>query len=598
QRQCRDPRLAGPVTEASLTAGDAAIALNAPLAIRSSGGTTRADGLDLALPGGALTGALRLHPTGLGGDLALAMPDLAALSAALAPLDVALPLAAGRLDARAAFDTRPGTARADVTVAAQDLHIDKSVADIGGLGLDAGLTWDGRRAAAEASLSGPFGDPLRLSAALPLRPTTAIVPQVPRGGEIAGEVAWQGRLGDLWALVPLPDHILDGDLDIDLTLAGPVASPAIGGAVAMTGGQYQNLETGTILTGLTLGSQLDGKGGIVLDLSATDGARGKVAARVALDAETIDARLTAAKAVLVRRDDVKAQISADITATGPLAGPAIAGTVTVDRAEVALVNAMPPSVADLGEVRFKGDPPPEPVTPAGQGIDLALRVAAPGNIFVRGRGLDSEWRLGLDIAGTAAQPRITGAIERIRGRLDLLGRDFDLETGAVRFTGGTEIDPTLDISLAHERDGFIGRIQVRGTASAPQIGFASDPQVPEEEVLPRTLFNRSRQSLSPTEALQLANAVATLMNGSGGAIDRLRGAAGIDVLRIDDEGDGASVTVGKNVADGVFVGAKQPVAGGSATVQVEVEVFGDFTVDAEIGQEAGSSIGLNWRKDF
>ncbi|MCL5777381.1 translocation/assembly module TamB domain-containing protein [Limibaculum sp. FT325] len=592
------PDLSARVSEARARVGEAEMALRAPLAIGVAGGVTRLRGIDLGLPGGGLTGALAVHPAGLGGELVLLMDDLAALAAALGDLDIALPLAGGRVDARAAFDTRPGAARADASVTGRDLLLDKAIADIGGLGLDAQARWDGRRAEAEAALSGPFGDPVRATAALPLRPTPGIVPQIPRGGEIDGSLRWQGRLGDLWALVPVPDHILDGNLDIDLAVSGPVGSPAIGGSVAMTDGQYQNLETGTILTNLTLGSSLDGQGGIVLDLEARDGANGTVEARVALDAEAVDATLTAREAVLVRRDDVRAQISADIAARGPLAGPAVTGRINVDRAELRLVNATPPSVADLGEVRFKGDPVPEPVEPAGDAVTLDLKVEGPRNIFVRGRGLDSEWRLGLDVAGTAAAPRITGAVERIRGQLDLLGRDFELETGEVRFTGGTEIDPILAVVLAHERDGFIGRIEVRGNASNPQIGFTSDPQVPEEEVLPRTLFGRSRQSLSPTEAIQLANALATLLSGSGGVVDSLHGAAGIDVLRIDDDGDGASVTVGKNVADGVFVGAKQPIDGGSATVQVEVEVFDDFSVDGEVGEEHGSSIGLNWRKDF
>ena len=45
----------------------------------------------------------------------------------------------------------------------------------------------------------------------------------------------------------------------------------------------------------------------------------------------------------------------DITAKGPLATPAIKGTVNIDRAEIRLVNATPPGIADLGEVRIKGE---------------------------------------------------------------------------------------------------------------------------------------------------------------------------------------------------------------------------------------------------
>ena len=97
----------------------------------------------------------------------------------------------------------------------------------------------------------------------------------------------------------------------------------------------------------------------------------------------------------------------------------------------------------------------------------------------------------------------------------------------------------------------------------------------------------------------MAIGVAQLLDGGGGALDSARGSVGLDVLRINSGEDGAtSVTVGSNVADGVFVGAKQPIGSGSASVQVEVEVFDNITIDSEFGPDVGTSIGLNWKKDF
>ncbi|MEM8597579.1 MAG: translocation/assembly module TamB domain-containing protein, partial [Pseudomonadota bacterium] len=215
------------------------------------------------------------------------------------------------------------------------------------------------------------------------------------------------------------------------------------------------------------------------------------------------------------------------------------------------------------------------------------------------RGLDSAWGVDLAIGGTAAAPRIVGDVTRARGQLDLLGRTFELETGEILFTGGREIDPTLDIAFSHERGDITGFIIVRGNASDPEILFESDPALPEDEVLPRTVFGRSSQSLSAFEALQLAAAVATLLDGSGGAVDSIRGAAGVDVLRIDAEDtDDVSVTVGKNVTEDVFVGVSQPVTGGDSKVTVEVDVFSNVVVDGEVSSGGDTSIGVQWRKDF
>ena len=270
----------------------------------------------------------------------------------------------------------------------------------------------------------------------------------------------------------------------------------------------------------------------------------------------------------------------------------------VDRAEVRLVHATPPNIATLGEVRIKGAPQPRKKPAKDSPIKLAVRVHAPRNIFVRGRGLDSEWKMDLDIAGTSSKPRVKGSIEKLRGQLLLVGKAFDLDTGRIFFTGATPIDPGLDVKLLRDNDGIRGGIAVSGNASDVQITFVSTPALPQGEVMPRVLFGRSRQSLSALEALELASGIATLMDGSGGTVDRVRGAIGLDVLRVEDKGNGAAVTVGKNVQDGVFIGASQPLDGSGASVRIEIDLLDNLAVESDLGHQSGSSIGLKWKKDF
>ncbi|MFV0474336.1 MAG: translocation/assembly module TamB domain-containing protein [Pikeienuella sp.] len=588
---------AGPQAELSrftLSAGEAELALNAPLRIISAGETTRFSGIDLGLPGGALTGDAALHAGGFSGDLSLDAPDLKPV-AKLADL----PISAGALRLDAKFDTRAGSAGADIGVSASDLRFAGAVADIGALALQADLDWNGRQAEAKATLSGPFAQPLRLAVAAPLRASGGPVPTAPRNGALSGSVDWAGRIGDLWALVPAPGHVLDGDARVALRLSGTMAEPVVGGDIGLSDGRYENFDAGTILTDIEMTSNVDSGGAFIVDVTAKDGAAGMVTAKASLSDGALDAAVTANNATLVRRDDVTAALSIDLKAAGPLDGPDISGKVNIDRAEVRLVAATPPGVADIGKVRIKGEPvEPEP-EPAGGDIALNIDVTGPTNIFVRGRGLDSEWSVALQIRGTAAEPRIAGAIEKRRGVLNFLGRVFELDPGSIRFTGGKEIDPTLDIKLLRENDGVTGGIAVSGTALDPDVSFTSTPSLPEEEVLPRVLFGRSKQSLTPGEALTLATGLATLMDGSGGTVDSVRGAVGLDVLRFDEDSEGnANVTVGTNITNDVFVGAKQPIDGGPGSVVVEIEVFNDVHVNSEVGPAAGTSLGVKWKKDF
>ncbi len=228
-----------------------------------------------------------------------------------------------------------------------------------------------------------------------------------------------------------------------------------------------------------------------------------------------------------------------------------------------------------------------------------LVIAAERDIFVRGRGFDSEWKMDLTVTGDAAAPVVTGAIEKVRGRFDLLGRSFDLTRGRLTFDGGREIDPRIDVSLELEANGIRGGIVVQGRASAPELRFASTPALPEEEVLPRLLFGQSSQSLSGPQAIQLAVGVATLLSGDGGPLGFARDATGLNVLRVEGETvEDASVTVGRNIGENIFVGASQGLDGRGSAVTVEVEVFNGVVVETEVDQEGGTNIGITLRHDF
>lgn len=575
--------------------GDLFARLDQPARLTLAPGATGLTNLALSLPGGGVSGRATLHANGLAGDLAVRLADIAPLATAAGQDGLA-----GAVEADARFDTRPGAATADVRLRGRGLSSDALILEQGqGFDVDAGLDWRRGVAAVELSAAGPMVErPLRVEASVPLRATGGLLPQPARGAPVSGSVDWRGRIGDLWALAPAADHVLDGDVTIALTFSGPIEGPDVSGELSLRDGLYQNLDLGTIVTNLTAQSQIDPDGAFAITLQGDDGAGRPITGRARLSGGQIDARVTTDQAVLVRRDDVTAAISADIAIAGPLAGPTVSGPITVNRAEVRLVNTTPPGVDDIGPIRIKGEPPPPPPDEDGGAIALDMTVRAPGNIFVRGRGLDSEWRMDLRIGGGAAAPRVTGAIERVRGQLSLVGAIFNLDRGEVRFGGGPTIDPTLDVALIRDAGDVRGGIVVDGPASNPAISFQSTPALPEGEVLPRVLFGKSQQSLTPAEALQLASGLATLFDGSGGLLDGVRDAVGLDVLRLEGLGEDATVTVGRNVAEGVFVGARQPIDGGSASVTVEIEVFDNVIVDTEVGAQSGSSFGLNWKRDF
>ncbi|MEM9062095.1 MAG: translocation/assembly module TamB domain-containing protein [Pseudomonadota bacterium] len=569
-------------------------ALAQPMRVAVSGSTVALKDIDLSMPDGAsLRGALTSFGGPVSADLRLSAPRLGFLKRLA---DV--PIASGSLDVQAAFDTRRGRESGSGQFAAQRLVFED-------VELEGGLTAQGgfelRRGAADlnAEISGAFGDPMRLTAALPIV-GGGPVPALATRGPVSAKIDWTGQIGDLWALVPAPGHVLSGDTVIDLGVSGDIADPKISGGVRVRDGGYQNLDLGTILTDLKIDTDLLPDGALGLDVMASDGAKGtvKTEGRIALDQSGLKIDTTIDSAILMRREDVTARTDGSVSIAGPMNALKVTGGIVIEEAEVRLVNNNPPSIVELDEVLIKGAPDPEQ-SDEDSSVTLDLTISSPGRMFVRGRGLDSEWKMDLAVRGNAAKPRISGSVDRVRGQLDLIGKAFELERGRIFFDGGASIDPIIDVMLTRETRDLTGRIVVDGSASDPNLSFRSTPALPEDEVLPRVLFGKSSQALTGSQAISLGIGLATLMDGSGGTIDSVRGAVGLDSLRLDQDEDGnTAVAAGKEVAEGVWVGTKQPLGEGGTSVVVEVEVFEDILLDTEIEAGGDASVGLEWKTDF
>ncbi len=582
------------VSQLELTIGDDRISVLSPLTVTSRGSVLQVKDMAISLPdNGRLTGDVAYYGGPLVGDIVLDAPDISFLNRLF---DV--PVEAGSLRVAGSFDTRPSRAGADLTVTGRNILVSE-IGRTNVISIDAALKWDGRIANLDATVGG-FQEPLVIRASAPVRATSGL-PALADRGPVSASARWQGEIGDLWALVPVPGQVLTGQAKIDIGVTGDISHPTFTGGILLANGVYQNLDYGTILTGISVATTIESTGALGLKLDAVDGTQGtvKLEGRIGLGDQGIDLTVETRRAVVVRRDDAIVRVDADLRIYQQPAGQmVISGKVTIPEAEIRLLLNNPPTIVTLGEVRIKGQP--IVVDSPGVSLPIALNidVSAPGRVFVRGRGLDSEWKIDIKVRGTVSDPRLTGGIEAIRGKLDLLGRAFDLERGRVGFNGGPEIDPRLDVSLVRQTDTITGRIVVSGTASDPKLSLSSNPALPEEEVLPRLLFGTSSEALTPAEGVQLALGLATLLNGGGGTLDQVRAGLGLDTLGIGQDTNGATLEVGKQVTEDVWVGTRQSLEGGGTSVAVEVDVFKNVDAYGQVSTEGNTSVGVKWKKDF
>jgi translocation and assembly module TamB len=320
----------------------------------------------------------------------------------------------------------------------------------------------------------------------------------------------------------------------------------------------------------------------------------------------IDAR----DARLVAREDAAATFGGRLTFRDGANGGRLTGDLTMTPVEIRLRDRPPPSVVLLPVIEINKPqgkaPPPAPTAPAAK-FDVDVDIDMPRRVFVRGRGLDSEWVGALHVGGTAATPTLIGAIHLVRGDFTFAGKRLRLRKGVVSFPGGVVIDPLLDIAAEYQTSELTALIGVAGSVSEPVLVVSSQPPLPESEVLARVMFGKGTARLSPVEAVQLAAALDSLNRGdtfTADAVSSIRQFLGLDVLNVDP-GSGAehgpAAEVGRYLDDPIFVGARRGIGEQTTGGRVEVEILPGLSLQSDILQDVegtAGSIGLHFKHDY
>ncbi len=461
----------------------------------------------------------------------------------------------------------------------------------------------------------------------------AATARFPRGP--AADAPFEATLDGNLDLGPLTAPLLaagadrvGGRLVLGLRASGTPNAPQFGGEARLSGGSYRNVPMGVAITDLAGTVRPDGSR-LRADFTGRTPGEGRIALAGTIEPLSpdlpLDLTLTARNAQPVSSDMLRAVMDAELRLAGALnTGATLGGTVNIQRAEIRIPEKLAGGVRSLGPVTERGRPvngarpapPPRPRAqprPAeaegGLPITLAVQVSAPRNVFVRGRGLDAELGGAVRVGGRINAPQITGALDLRRGDVAVINRRLTLERGRLAWDG--DLLPNLDLRASSQAGQVTVRVDVSGPPTDPQITFSSTPDLPQDEILARLLFDRPLRDLSALEIAQIGAALAgaTGMAGGGptGFIDRIRQGLGLDRLSVGggsesaasstsaEERNTTTVEAGRYVADGVYVGVRQGTDGGAARVGVRVDLTPRLRLEAETGdREAGNRVGFSW----
>ena len=348
-----------------------------------------------------------------------------------------------------------------------------------------------------------------------------------------------------------------------------------------------------------------------LDGTTPNGGSIALAGQVRLDPEAGfpgSIRLTGKRAQIVANDIVTATADMALDVSGPLGRrPNVAGKITILSMDITVpshfdsvaspipgtkhLNPTPTARARLAQLaRARAARARSPLFDA----TLALTITGANRIYVRGRGINAELGGDLRVAGLARDPQVTGEFDLLRGSLAILGKRLDFTRGRVQFHG--DATPDLDLTAETTASGITARVSVTGPASQPTFAITSSPSLPQDEILSRVLFDRAAGSLSPFQALQLANSAATL-SGNGDALEGFRRSLGLSSLGVSSGSSGSpllglSRALNDRISLDVNTGARPRDNGVSVDVDVTRHIRLQAGVDASGGSSAG--VGAEW----
>ncbi|NEU96106.1 translocation/assembly module TamB domain-containing protein [Bradyrhizobium uaiense] len=583
--------------------GAKAIALQGPAGFTLDDGTVLIEHLVLGIGSGRFT---------VDGKAGRAL-DLKAVASAipLGEADVAMPGLglAGTFDASATIAGSATAPTGQYKVAVKQLTAPQTrSAGLPPIDVAADGRLDGIRASVNATVAAGRAGTITASGTLPL--------------DAAGPIALtaKGRLDAAVAnaMLSADGRTVSGSVALDARVGGTRAKPRIGGVATMSGGTFRDSMLGTRLDAIEAKITADGERIVVERLAAVTPNGGTLSGsgqvRVAPDAGfpgTVSIR--GQQAALASSALATAQANLALDVTGALArDPRITGRVDLIRVNVDIpdrlpttlkpidgithVNASGQAAARLAAARKAETPKGSKERSALFNASLDVTVSAPNHVFIHGRGVTAELGGSVHVGGTSNAPVPKGAFSLYQGKLAVLGKTLTFTKGNLSFNG--DLAPELDFAAEIQASDITAQVAISGPAAAPVFAFHSQPELPQDEILSRILFQKASGSLTTSQAVQLAGAAAQFASGGEGTVDRMRRSLGVDNLDVGAGAGGPMVGASRAIGDRLSVGVRTGASASQSGVSANVDVTRHIRVESDVDAKGSTSVGVGTRFEW
>ena len=292
---------------------------------------------------------------------------------------------------------------------------------------------------------------------------------------------------------------LGGMLAGDMTLGGTNVAPLFGGALGLTNVSYSSPLEATPLTHGTATLAFSGTRATLSNTRFTVGKNGTLEAHGMADVPNLrdpahdasfNIAMSATRAAFNLPKYFSGQIDGSMTAAkAPSSIPQLTGTFALSHTRV-------PAAAIIAQALAK----PSGAKPAPLGLDLHLSLG--DDVRVQGAGVDVGAAGSIALAGTLADPKITGRIDSTGGTINMY-RDFNLEHAVVAWNGSgiiPNVNATATTLLSQPETDV--RLHVTGPATHMNLTLTSNPPYDQAQIIALMIGG---PSLAGINGLQTAN---------------------------------------------------------------------------------------------
>jgi translocation and assembly module TamB len=193
-------------------------------------------------------------------------------------------------------------------------------------------------------------------------------------------------------------------------------------------------------------------------------------------------------------------------------------------------------------------------------------------------------------------------INGVRGNLVVANKTFKLSRARITFTGGHQIDPSLDLAAQYTVRPYDITAIVTGTAKKPVLALSSTPSLQQADIVSMLMFGKpvnqltaSQQKGLQQQALSMAGGYAASQIGQS-----IAHALGLQDLGMTVSQQGG-VGFGHYMTQDVYISASQEAASArnnKASVNYYLTPHLELDTSASTNSNVGNQIELNWKEDY